>query len=219
MGLTLCPTTASLTGHSHRWLTHLLTWKALTLQTKPSLTLPPSLFFSTSRTSLSTITLTLLNVLGLGAARRLKNAALGTRHRAQERAGWLHKTGPGISRQPPSSTTKHSSQNTVHRLRRTQYSTKPYLQETIQRNRKTQELPRIELIVHCATCENTMSRLRIVLDSNAHSKNRVRLVVAPCVPQVLPPERTQGRESTTPILIILLRMVFYTQGTMLSEKH
>ena len=193
---------------------------------KPSLSKPSPLSLSLplyssqlSRTSLSTITLTLLNVLGLGAARRLKNAALGTRHRAQERAGWLHKTGPGISRQPPSSTTKHSSQNTVHRLRRTQYSTKPYLQETIQRNRKTQELPRIELIVHCATCENTMSRLRIVLDSNAHSKNRVRLVVAPCVPQVLPPERTQGRESTTPILIILLGMVFYTQGTMLSEKH
>ena len=66
-----------------------------------------------------------------------------------------------------------------------------------------------------------MSRLRIVLDSNAHSKNRVRLVVAP-VPQVLPPARTQGRESTTPILIILLgveKMVFYTLGTMLSEKH
>ena len=179
-----------------------------------SLTLPPSFFFSTSRTSLSTITLTLLNVLGLGAARRLKNAALGTGHRAQERAGSaLHKTGPGISRQPPSSTTKHSSRNTVHRLRRTQYSTKPYLQETIQRHRKTQALSRIELIVHCATCENTMSRLRIVLDSNAHSKNRVRLVVAPCVPQVLPPARTQGRESTTPVLIILLRvekMVFYT---------
>ena len=84
------------------------------LQTHPlSLSLP--LFFSTSRTSLSTITLTILNVLGLSAARRLKNAALGTLHRAQERAGSaLHKTGPGISRpQPPSSTTKHSSQNTV----------------------------------------------------------------------------------------------------------
>ena len=179
-----------------------------------SLTLPPSLFFSTSRTSLSTITLTLLNVLGLGAARRLKNAALGTAQ-AQERAGSaLHKTGPGISRQPPSSTTKHSSQNTVQTECGTQYSTKPYLKETIQRHRKTQALSRIELIVHCATCENTRSRLRIVLDSNAHSKNRVRLVVAPCVPQVLPPPaRTQGRESTTPVLIILLRvekMVFYT---------
>ena len=127
-----------------------------------------------------------------------------------------HKTGPGISRpQPPSSTTKHSSQNTVQAECGTQYSTKPYLQETIQRHRKTQEQPRVELIVHCATCENTMSRLRIVLDSNAHSKNRVRLVVAPCVPQVLPPARTQGRESTTPILIILLgveKMVFYTLG-------
>ena len=152
MGLTLCPTTASLSDHSHRWITHLLTWKALTLQTHPSLTLPPSFFFSTSRTSLSTITLTLLNVLGLGAARRLKNAALGTLHRAQERAGSaLHKTGPGISRQPPSSTTKHSSRNTVHRLRRTQYSTKPYLQGTAHRDCKTQELPRIELIV-CTLC-------------------------------------------------------------------
>ena len=148
-------------------------------------------------------------------------------HTAQgaERAGSaLHKTGPGISRpQPPSSTTKHSSQNTVQAECGTQYSTKPYLQETIQRHRKIQERPKIELIVHCATCENTMSRLRIVLDSNAHSKNRVRLVVAPCVPQVLPPARTQGRESTTPILIILLgmeKMVFYTLGTMLlSEKH
>ena len=88
---------------------------------------------------------------------------------------------------------------------------------------KTQEQPRVELIVHCATCENTMSRLRIVLDSNAHSKNRVRLVVAPCVPQVLPPARTQGRESTstTPILIILLRlekMVFYTLGIRKAPK-